>query len=270
MKIFRTLNAFQSWRASREGCAGSLGFVPTLGGLHLGHRFLLDRAQEENDRVVVSIFCNPTQFNDPKDLENYPSKEEQDLELVRECRVDGVLMPSVEELYPDAYQFRVVEASVSQQLEGVSRPGHFNGVLTVVLKLLNLVRADRAYFGKKDYQQLVLVQRLVEAFFIPTQIIPCVTIRDGDGLALSSRNARLSAHQREKAGFFPKILKEASTPEWAREQLKAHGFEVEYVEEWNGRILGAVKLGEVRLIDNFPLKALSTEAENEQLTEKMT
>ena len=268
MKIFRSIPEYQSWQNSRRAGDGSLGFVPTLGGLHLGHRFLLDRAREENDEVVASIFCNPTQFNDPRDLESYPSEEANDLALVEESGADGVLLPSAEELYPDDYQFRVVESTISQSMEGVSRPGHFEGVLTVVLKLLNLVRADRAYFGKKDYQQLVLVQRLVEAFFIPTKIVPCVTIRDGDGLAFSSRNARLKAHQREKAGLFPEILKEARSPEWVREQLQAHGFEVEYVAEWNGRILGAVRLGEIRLIDNFPLKKVESGMAEEEAREE--
>jgi pantoate--beta-alanine ligase len=144
-------------------------------------------------------------------------------------------------------------------MEGVARPGHFEGVLTVVLKLLQIARADRAYFGKKDFQQLELVKGLVEAFFIPTTIVPCVTIRDADGLAFSSRNARLSVEDRERAARFPRILQSAASPKEAIERLKADGFTVEYVEVWEGRILGAVRVGGIRLIDNFRFQPEASE-----------
>lgn len=259
MKLFREIAAYREWRRRQEAKDRSIGFVPTLGALHLGHRFLMDRAREENDRVVVSIYKNPTQFNDPEDLENYPDVEEVDLEVCQECGVDAVFAPAGDALYPDDYQFRIVETEVSRQMEGIQRPGHFEGVLTVVLKLLLITNPHRVYFGKKDYQQLLLVQRLVKAFFLEVEVVPCVTIRDGDGLAFSSRNALLNPRERERAALFPQILKGARSPEEARRQLLLNGFGVDYVEVWEGRILGAVCIGKVRLIDNFPYQGMDLE-----------
>ena len=190
----RVTTSLKDWAAERsimDHQRQSVGFVPTMGALHAGHRSLLERARAENDAVVLSIFVNPAQFNDPGDLERYPRTLEEDLALAGTL-VDHVLVPDPRDMYPDGYQYRVSEHGLSATLEGAHRPGHFDGVLTVVLKLLNLVRPDRAYFGEKDRQQLELVQGMVRAFHLGVAIVPCPTVRDPDGLAQSSRNRRLS------------------------------------------------------------------------------
>jgi pantoate--beta-alanine ligase len=252
MRVFTQLAEWNEARAS-EGIKGkSIGFVPTMGALHAGHHSLLQRARKENDRVVLSIFVNPTQFNDPGDLEHYPRTLKQDLTLA-EGLVDCVLAPTTEELYPDSYRFRMTEYILSNKWEGEHRPGHFDGMLTVVLKLLNLVQAQRAYFGEKDWQQYLLVRDMAKAFFLPTEIVPCATVRDLDGVALSSRNQRLSPPARNKAAVFPRILREARTAAAAATALVHAGFSVDYVEEHEGRRLGAVRLEGVRLIDNVRL-----------------
>jgi pantoate--beta-alanine ligase len=210
---------------------------------------LLERARRENDRVVLSIFVNPTQFNDPNDLKKYPRTLEADLALSRGL-VDDVVVPEPGELYPDDYRYRVTENRLSNVLEGAHRPGHFDGVLTVVLKLLNLVQPHRAYFGEKDWQQLQLVRGMAEALLLPVEIVPCGTVREDDGLAMSSRNRRLSVAGRARAAHFPQILRSAPTTAEAVRLLLAAGFEVDYVEEREGVRLGAVRLEEVRLIDN--------------------
>jgi pantoate--beta-alanine ligase len=240
------------WRAVRTGAefAGrSVGFVPTMGALHQGHWKLLERARTENERVVLSIFVNPPQFNDPNDLTKYPRTLEADLALVSGV-VDDVIVPEAAEIYPDKYRYRVTENELSTVLEGAHRPGHFDGVLTVVLKLLNLVQPHRAYFGEKDWQQLQLVHGMVKALLLPVDIVHCETVRDPDGLAMSSRNRRLSTAARARAVQFPQILRSAPTSAEAAQALRAAGFEVDYVEERDGVRLGAVRLEEVRLIDN--------------------
>lgn len=248
----RVITHLDEWRAARAGpdfAGRSVGFVPTMGALHAGHRALLERARAENERVVLSIFVNPTQFNDPADLARYPRTLEADVALA-EGLVDDVLAPPAAELYPDDYHCRVTEDDLSRRWEGAHRPGHFDGVLTVVLKLLNLVRADRAYFGEKDWQQLQLVRQMAQAFFLPVEIVACPTVRAADGLALSSRNTRLSPAGREQAAVFPKILQDASHAKVAATALLAAGFTVDYVEDHEGRRLGAVRIEGVRLIDN--------------------
>jgi pantoate--beta-alanine ligase len=252
MRVHRNL---KDWRAVREGtdyAGGSTGFVPTMGALHTGHRALLARARADNDRVVLSIFVNPTQFNDPADLEKYPRTLEADLKLANGL-VDDVIVPTAAELYPDNYAYRVTEEKFSRELEGAHRPGHFDGVLTVVLKLLNLVQPNRAYFGEKDWQQLRLVEGMVRALLLSVEIVPCPTERDVDGLALSSRNRRLSHPARVRAAQFPLILRSARTVEAAAETLKSAGFGVDYVEDRDGVRLGAVRIENVRLIDNVRL-----------------
>ncbi|MFN8606972.1 MAG: pantoate--beta-alanine ligase [Vulcanimicrobiota bacterium] len=247
MRVFHDLD---EWRQFRSDLQDSLGFVPTMGALHEGHLALARRSQQENARTLVSVFINPTQFDDPKDLAAYPQTLEDDVQLL-EGTADFVLAPGAAQMYPQGYHYRVCEDSLSRMLEGAHRPGHFDGMLTVVLKLLNLAQAHRAYFGEKDFQQLQLVQGLVAEFFLNTRIVPCPTVREPDGLAMSSRNRRLDADQRERAAEFPHILKSAVDPEQARAQLEQQGFEVDYVQDWRGRRLGAVRLGSVRLIDNL-------------------
>jgi pantoate--beta-alanine ligase len=232
----------------------SVGFVPTMGALHAGHASLIERARAECDVVVLSIFVNPTQFDDPNDLAAYPSTLDDDLAIASACGVDHVLFPTKAQVYPDGYRYHVTETDFSTKLCGEHRPGHFDGVLTVVLKLLNIVRPDRAYFGEKDYQQLTLVRGMVDALFVPTTIVPCPTIREDDGLALSSRNRRLSPAARELAPQFAAWLHKAASDDEAIRELGALGFEVDYVVDYsvNGqhRRFGAVHLDGVRLIDN--------------------
>lgn len=252
MRVFNLVSGWRTARAGADFAGRTVGFVPTMGALHAGHRTLLERARAENDRVVLSVFVNPTQFNDPADLARYPRTLEADLALA-EGLADDVLAPSAAELYPDDYRYRVAENTLSRRWEGAHRPGHFDGVLTVVLKLLNLVRADRAYFGEKDWQQLQLVRGMAEALFLPVEIVACPTVRAADGLALSSRNARLSPAGREQAAVFPGILQDASHPDVAASALRAAGFIVDYVVDHEGRRLGAVRVEGVRLIDNVRL-----------------
>ncbi len=243
------------WRAVRRSPAWSgatVGFVPTMGALHDGHVALLRRARAENDRVVMSVFVNPTQFNDPTDLARYPRTLAADVALAAPF-VDAVLAPAESAFYPDGYRYRVSEHELSRRWEGAHRPGHFDGVLTVVLKLLNVVQPTRAYFGEKDWQQLQLVRGMVEALFVPTEIVACPTVRESDGLAMSSRNRRLSPDARTRAATFAQALRAAPSPAAAAARLTAAGFEVDYVDDVDGVRLGAVRLDGVRLIDNVPL-----------------
>lgn len=250
-RVFRTAAEWIEFRDSPEMRTRSLGFVPTLGALHPGHASLVDRSRSENERTLVSIFVNPTQFNDPKDLDRYPRTYEADLALLEKHGADYLLYPTFDELYRDGYRFRVQENELSRVLCGAHRPGHFDGVLTIVLKLLQIAGAERAYFGEKDYQQYLLVRQMAETFFLKTRIVGCPTVREADGLAMSSRNTRLSPGEREKAAFFAKVLSTKSlTLEQIRCALTREGFAVDYIEERLGRRFGAVKLGEVRLIDN--------------------
>lgn len=242
------------WQAVRNDLYDkSVGFVPTMGALHAGHLSLVERSLRENDQTVVSIFVNPTQFNDKTDYERYPRNDEEDIGLLRRLGVQFVFLPDYRELYPDNFTIRISESEISTVMEGVSRPGHFDGVLTVVLKLLSIIRPSRAYFGEKDYQQLMLIKKMSRAFFLPVEIVPCHTVRDVDGLALSSRNVLLGAAERRQATLFPELLKKAATVAEAVQNLKEAGFVVDYVEEAWGRRFGAVRLGNVRLIDNFSL-----------------
>ena len=245
-------STLEEWRALRRSAAWqgkTLGFVPTLGALHAGHAALLARARKENERVVLSIFVNPTQFDDPADLARYPRTLDSDLSLA-EPYADTILAPSAKAMYPDDFRYRLAESALSPRLEGALRPGHFEGVLTIVLKLFNLVQPHRAYFGEKDWQQLQLVRGLVEALLLPVEIVACPTVRDPDGLALSSRNRRLSPAGRAAAARFPQILQSARDPAAAAAGLRAAGFDVDYVEECAGALTAAIRVEGVRLIDN--------------------
>ena len=254
MKVFTDLHAWRDWRDELGDHAP--GFVPTMGALHAGHASLLHRSVAENAKTVLSIYLNATQFNDAKDLAAYPSSLETDLQLAAEAGVDAVLLPTYEQIYPDDFSFQLDETRLSKGLCGADRPGHFTGVLTVVMKLMNVVRPAKAYFGLKDFQQYQLIHDMSAAFFLPVQIIGCDTVREADGLAMSSRNQRLDACARAKAGRFNKILRDAATDEVARAQLQALGARVDYVETRAGRRFGAIVLrsgeAEVRLIDNCP------------------
>jgi pantoate--beta-alanine ligase len=250
MNVWSSLPDWQRARANLP--AGTVGFVPTMGALHTGHRALLARARADNDCVVLSIFVNPTQFNDPADLAKYPRNLEADLAMAAGL-ADHVIVPPVAEMYPDNYTYRVAENSRSERLEGAHRPGHFDGVLTVVLKLLNVVQPTRAYFGEKDWQQLQIVRGMVQALLLPVEIVACPTEREPDGLALSSRNRRLAPEARERAGRFPQILRSAPSAEAATAALQEAGFKVDYVADEAGRRFGAIHVDNVRLIDNVRL-----------------
>jgi pantoate--beta-alanine ligase len=245
------IHTLQEWQALRRNFKkNSIGFVPTMGNLHKGHESLLARAKAENQTTVLSIFINPAQFDDPNDLKNYPQTLQEDLKIAEKLGIDWVLIPKYEDLYADKYHYRVTETQFSHTLCGKYRPGHFEGVLTVVLKLLLLVKPTSAYFGEKDFQQLELIKGMVQAFFLEVNIVPCQTIRDANGLALSSRNQRLSPREYQLALEFPRLLHSTLTHQQIANQLIQLGFVVEYIEEYQSRRLGAVRLGNIRLIDN--------------------
>jgi len=253
MKTYTDLSAWRDERRRQARAGITLGVVPTMGALHDGHLSLVRRSRAENDRTLVTIFVNPTQFDDPTDLAAYPRTLDDDVALLQAEGADFVLAPGAADLYPDGYRYRVTEIERSRELEGAFRPGHFDAVLTVVLKLLHIAGADRAYFGEKDWQQLTLVQGMAHAFFLPTAIIACPTVREASGLAMSSRNRRLSEEDRRKAPDLHRVLSAASTAGEAERDLVADGFSVDYVEDREARRLAAVRLGDVRLIDNVPL-----------------
>lgn len=238
----------------RQELSGAVGFVPTMGALHAGHLSLIEASQRDNDHTVVSIFVNPTQFNQSEDLVNYPSTLQQDIQHLTELGVDAVFLPTFNTIYPDDYTYQISENDLSHSFCGAHREGHFNGVLTVVMKLLNLVKAHKAYFGEKDYQQLTLIAGMAHAFFMDVEIIACPILREPDGLAMSSRNVRLTVAQRKIAPMLYATLIEDSSLQDKQQRLSTLGFEVDYIEVMNNRLLAAATLGDVRLIDNVPLK----------------
>ena len=251
------IETLQSWNDYRDDVKASglkIGFVPTMGALHEGHLELIRRARQETGCVVVSVFLNPTQFNDPGDYEKYPKTLDRDRELAESAGADVVLAPDKETLYPDGYRYKLCESHLSSMMEGEHRPGHFDGVLTIVMKLFNLVKPDRAYFGEKDYQQLKLIEGMVEAFFLNIRIVPVPTVREADGLAMSSRNALLTESGRKQAPMFHQSLTGHTSADDARDALSKEGIDVEYVEDYQDRRLGAVVIDNVRLIDNVTIK----------------
>ncbi|MFI4938607.1 MAG: pantoate--beta-alanine ligase [Candidatus Berkiellales bacterium] len=248
------INSVPQWRSIRNKIDAStpIGFVPTMGALHEGHISLLHRAKSENALSVLSIFVNPAQFNDKEDFAKYPKPLSADIKIANECKVDYLLLPIDTEIYCDHYSYVISEKNQSTLLEGRSRPEHFDGVLTIVMKLFSLVKPNRAYFGEKDFQQLVLIQGLVKAFFLDIDIIPCPTVRESSGLALSSRNQHLTALQREKASLIYQLLSTYTDPLIIAQKLEQAGFSIDYIEKWCDRLLAAVKLDNIRLIDNIP------------------
>jgi len=253
-----------------------VGVVPTMGALHDGHLSLARAARGQSDRVIVTIFVNPMQFNNPEDLKKYPRDEAHDLALLEAEGVDVLFAPGPEEVYPEGFATKVTVAGVSAPMEGAFRPGHFDGVATVVTKLFGMTQAGRAFFGEKDWQQVQVVERLVKDLNIPIRIIPCPTIREADGLAMSSRNVRLTAEERALAPTLHGAMQGAAAAirggadaaaalEAARAAVLAAGFaSVEYLDlrdaetlevvttlDRPARLLAAAVLGEVRLIDNI-------------------
>lgn len=245
---------WEDWYAIRKKSNKSIGFVHTMGHLHAGHLSLCARSQAENETTVVAIFVNDAQFNQIEDFNHYPRTIEEDKALLRKQKIDYLLLFDRETIYCDDYQIRISDISnVSNEFEAKFRPGHFTGMLTVVLKYLSIVKPKRSYYGEKDFQQLLLIKKMAQALFLEVEIVGCPTIRDTDGLALSSRNTRLNSKQRLQASLFPAILKNASNPEEAIKQLEDLKFKVDYVADYCGKRLGAVYVGEVRLIDALPI-----------------
>ena len=261
---------------SKEG----IGFVPTMGALHAGHRSLVERARKENETVVVSVFVNPTQFNDKNDLKNYPRTPEADCAILEAAGADIVFMPSVEDIYPEPDTRQFDFGLVDKVMEGATRPGHFNGVAQVVSRLFDLVKPARAYFGEKDFQQIAVIKAMVEQLAIDIEIVECTIVRGDDGLALSSRNELLTAEHRKAAPHVYATIKQCvdkmatMTPDeltaWVVESidsnplLKTIYFEavdartMQRVSSWDEseRIQGccAVQAGDIRLIDNIRIK----------------
>jgi pantoate--beta-alanine ligase len=233
--------------------AGSIGLVPTMGAFHEGHLSLFRDAREESDALVVSLFVNPAQFTDGGDLARYPRDEERDRALAEELGADILFAPETEEIYPPGFQTWVEVEELGSALEGAFRPGHFRGVATVCLKLFNLIRPTRAYFGQKDAQQAAVIRRMVRDLAVPVEIRVLPTVRDGDGLAFSSRNVQLSPEERERALALPRALA-TKDPARARELLR--DLDVDYVEvaDFEPKVLAAaVRVGSTRLIDNVIL-----------------
>ena len=277
----KSVNTIAELRAYlREVDAAGVGFVPTMGALHAGHRSLVERARKECQTVVVSVFVNPTQFNDKTDLRNYPRTPEEDLALLTEAGADIVFMPSVEEIYPepDTRQFDFGE--IDKVMEGATRPGHFNGVAQVVSRLFDIVQPAKAYFGEKDFQQIAVIKAMNSQLGIDVEIVECPIIRDCDGLALSSRNTLLDEAHRKAAPQIYATIKQAAersktmTPaelkEWVVAEIERGGMmkviyfqavdalSLQEVKAWSEseRIQGciAVQAGTIRLIDNVKIK----------------
>ncbi|MBA2651769.1 MAG: pantoate--beta-alanine ligase [Tatlockia sp.] len=252
MQIIHNLDDWKSHRKSLPS-KRSLGFVPTMGNLHAGHASLYARCKKENDLTIASLFINPTQFNRADDFSKYPRTLDADLALLEQAGVEYCLLPTEPSIYTDRYRYQVQETKLCQLLEGKHRPGHFTGVLTVVMKLLNIVKPQRAYFGEKDYQQYLLIRDMASAFFMDIEIFACPTIREASGLAYSSRNNRLTASQRLEAEQFARIFHQEKSAKELIVELENQGIKVEYLEDHEGRRFAAVIIGEVRLIDNYAL-----------------
>lgn len=249
MKQLGNVNELRQFREALPD-GSTLGFVPTMGALHAGHAELIKASVAENDVTVLSIYVNQTQFNNPEDLAKYPNLLEQDLALADSLGVSAVFTPDFEQMYPDGYKYQVDENEFSRELCGAHRPGHFTGVLTVVMKLLNLVRPKRAYFGQKDCQQLKLIEGMVEAFFMDVEIKAVPTVREADGLAMSSRNLNLTAEERALAPKLQQVISSELSDEQASKCLQEQGFDVDYLQTIDDRRFAAATLGSVRLIDN--------------------
>jgi pantoate--beta-alanine ligase len=250
VKTLRTIAELRAELAPRTG----IGLVPTMGAFHDGHLALIRAAREECETVVVSVFVNPAQFAAGEDFERYPRDEARDAALAEEAGVDLLFAPTVDELYPPGYETWVEVEELGAILEGLHRPGHFRGVATVCCKLFNVVRPERAYFGQKDAQQVAVVRRMVRDLNVDVEIRAVPTVRDPDGVALSSRNVYLSPEQRAQALTLPRALA-TRDPEHARALLD--GLDVDYLEiaDFEPRVLAAaVRVGNTRLIDNVVLE----------------
>jgi pantoate--beta-alanine ligase len=267
VKVARTVAEVRGQLASERAAGRSIGLVPTMGAFHAGHLSLIDAARADNDVVVVSLFVNPAQFGPSEDLARYPRDEARDIAAAEEAGVDVLLLPSVEEMYPPGFDTWVEPGELGTILEGAFRPGHFRGVATICTKLFGIVAPARAYFGRKDAQQLAVIRQVVRDLALPLEIASCPTVRDPDGLALSSRNAYLSPDDRAAALALPRALQAGleahrfgtDAVAAARALLDgAPGMSVDYVAlaDFDGLTLAAaVRVGSTRLIDNVLLDA---------------
>jgi len=249
VKVVRTIAELHA-----EKPDGTVGLVPTMGAFHDGHLALLRAARTENDVVIASLFVNPAQFGANEDLASYPRDEGRDAGLAEEAGVDVLFAPDADELYPAGFQTWFKVERLSTRLEGEHRPGHFRGVATICLKLFNIARPDRAYFGQKDAQQVAVLKRMVRDLNLEVEIRVVPTVRDADGLALSSRNSYLSPAERERALSLPRAL---ATKDLAQARARLNGLDVDYVEvaDFEPRVLAAaVRVGKTRLIDNVILE----------------
>ena len=280
MIIFKQASTLREYLGKQQSAAKSIGFVPTMGALHNGHLALIKEARKQTDIVVCSIFVNPTQFNDPKDFEKYPNTLEKDIQQLESAGTHILFLPSVSEMYPDGLQQleRYDLGFLETVLEGKYRPGHFQGVCQVMYRLLTKVKPDQLFMGQKDYQQCMVVKKLLELMRSDTILVPCPTIREADGLAMSSRNMRLPVTDRPVATTVYKALsslREHLSPgplepnlKESRAMLETNGFRIDYVaiahkdslapvDQWDGKTplvaLVAAFLGEIRLIDNMVL-----------------
>jgi pantoate--beta-alanine ligase len=281
MLIFKEIAQLKAFLSDKKSEGKTIGFVPTMGALHPGHVSLIALSKKQCDITVCSIFVNPTQFNDKKDLDRYPRTPENDVKLLEKANCDMIFIPSVEEIYPDPVKETFDFGYLNTTLEGKFRPGHFNGVAQVVKRFFTIVEPDKAFFGSKDYQQVMIIKALVKLMHLPIEIVPCPILREPDGLAMSSRNALLNAEERITASLIPKIMLEA------RGLVKTSGIEAakcfvqeqtatnplmrldyyEICEADNLRIIQvleknksyisviAVFVGRIRLIDNLPVDA---------------
>lgn len=274
----RIVTTHDELRAARAELSGPVGVVPTMGYLHAGHATLIDRACAECESVIVTLFVNPTQFGPHEDFERYPRDFDRDREICHDHGADLLYAPSVEQVYQPGFVTRIEVGDLADRWEGASRPGHFTGVATVVTKLLNSTSADRAYFGEKDFQQLQVIRRLVLDLDIPTEIVGCPTIRELDGLAMSSRNAYLTADERPRAATIHQGLSDAQSALASgttsatdlcgviSSEIERGGLIVDYVAivdpmslrpiqkvDKEARALVAARLGRIRLIDNVRL-----------------
>ncbi|MEE1287409.1 MAG: pantoate--beta-alanine ligase [Bacteroidaceae bacterium] len=280
MQVINTIAQLQETLLAERAKGMSIGLVPTMGALHEGHASLVRRSVSENDITVVSIFLNPTQFNDPKDLERYPRTLESDCAILEECGAQIAFAPSVAEIYPEPDTRRFSYPPTDSVMEGARRPGHFNGVCQIVSKLFMITDPDRAYFGEKDYQQIAVIRRMVEDLKFRVDIIPCPVIREADGLAMSSRNTLLAPDEKAIAPNIYRILQESKalgltvseTREWVVSNInEIPGLEVEYysivdgntladIENWSGydSVVGCITVycgkTPIRLIDHIRYK----------------
>lgn len=255
MKIIDTVTDMIAWQRETKKTfpQDTIGFVPTMGALHNGHLDIVKHSQNDNQKTVVSIFVNPTQFNDPMDFEKYPKTIARDISRLEPLKVDVLFLPRAEDIYSDGKNFSIEEQHLKDQFCEARRQGHFQGVMTVVMKLLNIVSPHKIYLGEKDFQQLQIIRDMVNAFFMPVEVCGVPTVRDNEGLALSSRNERLSADGLRRARIFAKALRSAQSEKEFAQELEKENIRLDYLDEYKNRRLAAVYIDNIRLIDNVEI-----------------